>query len=148
MRQTAIILLAGFLFAPLEAQECAAVDSVRSAQERAIACAEAFITGQGYTSSPPTVDSASIAYELWDLSLFDTWRGVLQGRHGELAPKAVGICSDSANYIVAFKRVGASTPLVGRAVQVRTDFHTVRMVHQDWSLQVFTEPGCRAVLNR
>ncbi len=103
-------------------------DSQRAGRDRAVRCAEDFVRQQGYTSQPAAVNSRTIAYEFVEAE--DTYGGVLRARKGSLQAKAVGVCTDSGSFHVAFAPARDSFPEWGNAVTMRPDLTELRMAHQ------------------
>lgn len=122
---------------------CADLKTDRDPAVSAVRCAERFIARQGYTDSPPTVDSTTIVYEFPEAAR--TWRGVLEMRRDTLKVPALGVCDfggDSYDVIFGFTGSNENT---GRSVRVSKDLANVQMVHQDFMLRALTNPvQCRA----
>ena len=111
----------------------------------AIRCAEHFIAEQGYTASPPTVDTNSVVPEgiEWSSSKAE-W---LARRRGTLASHAAGVCvrTDDGRYTVVFHGPDGGG---ARGVTLDATFGSLRVEHQNFRFEVVQKRqyGCRPVL--
>jgi hypothetical protein len=145
----AVVLLLGATVgarAPAAAQEsrtCRLAEAARSAEEHAIACAEAFIARNGYTLLPPPTDRSMIALE--SIEYAASLEELLRDRRGSLEPVAFAVCSpdERQRWLVAFRYSDGSSG--ARAVSMSTDFRDLRVEHRDFGTEVAAseEHGCR-----
>ncbi|HYJ78046.1 MAG TPA: hypothetical protein VEW03_00390 [Longimicrobiaceae bacterium] len=117
-----------------------------TAARYAIACAEAFVRRNGYTSIPPAADTTLLSTEPGDS--VGSVAELLARRRDTLEADAFGVCvgENGEGYVVAFRyRSGAQA--TARAVVMSAVFGDLRVYPRDFILALVPErrEGCRPV---
>jgi hypothetical protein len=126
---------------------CATIrESLPSAADTAISCAEEFIARNGYTDLRPAADTSRVAFESIDFAAGIA--EVLRERHNSLERHAFGVCeilplsaeTKVGGFVVAFRSRDTS---YARWVTMSDRYSDLRVQHVDFDTAALDSVPCR-----
>ena len=116
-----------------------------SPERMALQCATVFVRLNGYTEAPAAADTMALAWE--PLERGNGWRDLLQQRHGTLRSEPLGLCANSAGYVVGFEYSRDAHRSIGRGVTMTSEYTDLRVEHIAFNLDALRteQPSCRLV---